>query len=252
VPQRDVLEPDERVRADDAGEAADALGDDRVSLVRHGRGAFLVVPERLLDLAHLGAGEVADLGREPLERRGRESQRGEQLCVAVALQHLGRGGRRLEPEPFAGEALELRARRRIGPHGSGELAHAKPLDRPRDPLAVAVEREGPAGELEPERRRLGVHAVRATDHERVAVLLGACRDGAEGTVEALEHERARLLHGQGERRVEHVGRRQAVVEPATFAPDRLGDRVHERGYIVVRRSLELRDPRDGRRARFHA
>ena len=42
---------------------------DGVPLVRHRRGALLPLGERLLDLADLGAGEVADLGRDRVERR---------------------------------------------------------------------------------------------------------------------------------------------------------------------------------------
>src|SRR5581483_6399831 len=41
VPQRDVLEADERVRADDAGKPADALRDHRVALVWHRRRPLL-------------------------------------------------------------------------------------------------------------------------------------------------------------------------------------------------------------------
>ena len=67
VPERDVLEPDERVRADDAREAADPLGDDRVALVRHRRRALLASAERLLHLRDLRTREVPDLERERVE-----------------------------------------------------------------------------------------------------------------------------------------------------------------------------------------
>ena len=107
VPERDVLEPDERVRAHDAREAADALGDDRVALVRHRRRALLALAERLRDLADLGAREVADLERELLERGRDERERGEQLGVPVALDDLRRDRLRLEPEALAREPLEL-------------------------------------------------------------------------------------------------------------------------------------------------
>ena len=67
VPEGDVLETHDRRRSDDPGEAADPLGDDRIALVRHRRRALLPAAERLLDLAELGTGEVADLGRETIE-----------------------------------------------------------------------------------------------------------------------------------------------------------------------------------------
>ena len=67
VPERDVLERDSRGRPNDPREAADALGNDGVLLVRHRGGALLPPAERLLDFCHLGAGEVSDLERELLE-----------------------------------------------------------------------------------------------------------------------------------------------------------------------------------------
>src|SRR6476646_1787033 len=50
VPERHVLQPDERVRAYDPGEPADSLGDDRVPLVRHRGRTLLTLAERLGDL----------------------------------------------------------------------------------------------------------------------------------------------------------------------------------------------------------
>ena len=56
----------------------------------HRRGALLTRAERLLDLAHLGALEVADLGREALEPGAGERDRLDELGVAVARDDLGR------------------------------------------------------------------------------------------------------------------------------------------------------------------
>ena len=70
VPERDVLEPDLRRPRDDPREAADPLGGDRVALVWHRGGALLSLGERLLDLAHLGTGEVTDLEAEGIEGGG--------------------------------------------------------------------------------------------------------------------------------------------------------------------------------------
>ena len=90
----------------------------------------------------------------------------------------------------------------VGADGARELADAHPLERPSDARAVALERERPAGELEPERGRLGVDAVSTPDRQRVAVLLGARDDGGEGTVEPAEDQRAGIADLQRERRVE--------------------------------------------------
>ena len=60
---------------------------DRVALVRHRARALLAGAERLLDLAHLGALEVADLGREALQPGAGERDR------AAAARRGGRAGR---------------------------------------------------------------------------------------------------------------------------------------------------------------
>ena len=91
------------VAAQDAGEAGDPLGADRVALVRHRRGALLAGGERLLDLAHLGPLQVADLGREALQAgAGDRDPRGEH-GVAVARDRPGwrrpRAAARAAPSP---------------------------------------------------------------------------------------------------------------------------------------------------------
>ena len=171
--------PTTAFRAHDPREPADALGDDRVALVRHRRGALLAAAERLLDLAHLRAREVADLEREPLERGGDQRQRVEQLGVAVALEDLRRARRRLEAEPLAGDPLDLRVGGRVRADGARELADAHPFERARDACALPLELERPAGELQPERRRLGVDPVGATDRDRLALLLRSGDDGGQ-------------------------------------------------------------------------
>src|SRR5207237_8369694 len=103
VPERDVLEPHDRGAAEHACEAADALGDDGVPLVRHRRRALLPAAERLLHLRNLRARQMADLECELVERRAGDRECREQLCVTVALENLGRGRRGLETESLAGD-----------------------------------------------------------------------------------------------------------------------------------------------------
>ena len=68
VPERLVLEPGPGVAADQPGEPRDPLREDRVPLVGHRRAPLLARPERLHQLGDLGVLQVADLGRDPLER----------------------------------------------------------------------------------------------------------------------------------------------------------------------------------------
>src|ERR671918_280675 len=113
VPEGDVLEADERITANQACDPADALRHDRVALVGHRGRALLAPTERLLDLAHLGPSEMANLEREPLQRRSEERQGREEIGMSIALDDLSRARRRLEPESFAGQALDLGRRPRI-------------------------------------------------------------------------------------------------------------------------------------------
>ena len=73
------------------------------------------------------------------------------------------------------------------------------------------------------------------------MLLGPCGDHVEGALEPVQHERPGLLHGERQRRVEHVGGRQSEVEPAAVVTEPGRDRVDERGDVVIRLALELRD-----------
>ena len=84
-----------QVAAQHPGQPAQLLGLHRVALVGH-RARALLRPgaERLLDLAHLGALQVADLGGERLDGRADRRARVEQLGVAVAGEHLGGRHRR--------------------------------------------------------------------------------------------------------------------------------------------------------------
>ncbi len=171
VPERHVLEPDDRSAADDSSEAADALRDDRVALVRHRGRPLLAAAERLFDLAHLRPGQVADLERELLERGGGNRESREELGMAVALEDLGRGRRRLEPESLAGVPFHLRVGCRVGADGARQFSDPKTFERSFDSVTIPCELERPACELEPEGRGLCVDAVRASHHQRVAVLL---------------------------------------------------------------------------------
>ena len=169
--------------------------------------------------------------------------------MPVARDDLRRDRLRLEAEPLAGDPLELRVGRRVGADRAGELPDAHPVERAAQPLAAAVELERPAGELQPEGRRLGVDAVRAADAERLPVLLGPGDDRCQRPLDALEQERARVAQLQRERRVDDVGRGQPVVEPAALLAEPVLDGVDEGGEVVVRLALELGDPLRRRRDR---
>ena len=157
---------------------------------------------------------MADLGRKALERGGRDGECREELRMPVALHDLGCRRLGLEPEPLAGDALDLGIDRRIVADGARELSDANSFERARDPAPGAVELEGPDRELQAEGRRLGVDAVRAADRERQAVLVRPLHHRGEGPVDPIHDQLARSAKLERERRVDHVGRGEPVVEPA--------------------------------------
>ena len=75
--------------ADDAGEAGEVFGEDRVALVGHGAAALLAGVEELLGFAHFAALEVADFGGQALDAAGDDGQGAEEGGVAVAGDDLG-------------------------------------------------------------------------------------------------------------------------------------------------------------------
>ena len=131
--------PAMQVAPQDPGQARQPLGRDRVALVGHGRRALLPGLEPLLDLAHLGALEVAQLRGDQLDawprptRRRRGTRRGgrgrspgwpgpgcsPRRRADVALRPPGRRWSRCPPRPTA-----CRPRRPRGPSAAGSRSRS--------------------------------------------------------------------------------------------------------------------------------
>ena len=194
---------------------------------------------------------MTDLGREPVERRGDEGQRREQLGMAVALEDLRRARRGLEAQPLAGDPFDLRIDRGVLAHRARELSDAHPGERLLEAHAVALEPERPAGELQPEGRRLGVHPC-VRPMQSVSRCSSARARTAWNARSSLRGRGPRGLDGERLRGVEHVRGGEAEVEPAAVLAEGLRDRIDERRDVVVRLPLELRDPFRRRRMRDSA
>ena len=105
--------------------------------------------------------------------------------MAVALEDLRRARRGLEAQPLAGDPFDLRVDR-------GVLAHRARASRRASRRAPARGARGrararPAGELQPEGRRLGV-PVCPPHAERLAMLFCLREDGVERALEPFEDE----------------------------------------------------------------
>ena len=233
MPERDVLQARAGVAAERASEAGDTLAELGVALVRHRGGAGLALGEGLSDLADLGALQPAHLGREFLERGADAGEHGEVEGVAVALDDLRGDLGDAQAEAAAGALLDLGRDGGVGADGARHLADGDGLTRGPEALGVAIELGDPDGELEPERRRLGVDAVRAPHADRALVRDGAARDDLAQPAElAGEHVRGgdELETGRG---VPDVVGGQPVVDPARLRAERVGDRAQERRDVVV-------------------
>ena len=122
VPEGNVFHACEGEAAQDAGEAADALALVGVALVGHGGGALLGGAEGLFDFADFGAGEVADLGGELVERGGEEGEGVEDGGVAVALHDLGGDGVGGEAEALEGVVFDFGGDVGVGADRAGDFA----------------------------------------------------------------------------------------------------------------------------------
>ena len=133
---------------------------------------------------------------------------------------------------------------RAGDHADAHRLRAPARTRSMLALQVGV----PERQLQAERHHLGVDAMRAADHRRVLVLVGAGLDRLAERRHVLEDQVAGFDHLQRLRGVDDVGRGQAEVQPAGRRPDDFGHRGRERNHVVLRRLFDLVDARDVERA----
>ena len=150
MPQGDILKSCLRVGAHHPRQSADLLAGHGIALVRHGRRAFLLFAEKFLGLADFGALQVADFGRDLVERGGDHRQRRQIMRVPVALDHLRRNRRRLQSQPRADFFFQFRAQMREGSDRAGKLAHPHILRGGSEARDVALRFGIPVGQLESE------------------------------------------------------------------------------------------------------
>ena len=173
-------------------------------------------------------------------REPRAGQRGDRAAGSASRSVPARGR-----EP-ARHPLDVGRRRGIAANSARELPDTHSRERAVEPF-VAVELEHPAEQLEAERRRLGMHAVRAP---MVTVSRCSCARAmtAPAAFDAVANEGAGTLDRQRERGVEDVGRGEPEVEPAPVGPDVGRHDVDERCDVVVGGALDLGHARRARNA----
>ena len=150
----------------------------------------------------------------------------------------------MEAERAEDLGLDVRAEMAVRPDRARDLARRDLVDGGRQPDPPALELERPAGQLEPERGRLGVDRVGPAHHHRPGFGPGTSDQHGE---EAIAVEQQALAGGaQLERQpgVDHVAAGQPEVEIAALRPDRLGDLADEGDDVVIGRPFDLGDPLD--------
>ena len=190
--------------------------DDRVALVRHRARALLARPERLLDLAHLGALEVADLGREALQPGAGQRDR------AAAARRGGRAGRPgWRPARARSPSRSSTRASKSGP----SVAYVPTAPEIAPPMICANARSSRsalrcASIAKPASLRPNDVGSACTPWVRPTHSVSACSRACSAS--ARRERRARRRRAarprarelQRQRGVDHVGGRQPVVDPA--------------------------------------
>ena len=208
--------------------------------------------EKLLRLQDLGALQVADFGRQPLDRRGDHAERGEIHGMAVARNDLRRDRLDRKPHFFRHIGFDARIDLRKGADRAGDGAGRDLLARQFEARPGARKLGEGDGELEPERGRLGMDAVRAADGRREFVFAGAPLQRGQQRIDVGNENigGANELHVQAG--VEHVGRGHAEMHEARVGADDFGEMGEEGDDVVLDLALDLVDARgvEGRRLPF--
>jgi len=115
-------------------------------------------------------------------------------------------GHRIRREPHLGADIffNFRALMRKGAHGSRELSYGDILARRFEARPVPAGLLIPNRQLEPERHRLAMNAVRPAYHHRMAILECPFLQHSNQLVEILENQIERFGHLHGQRRIDDV------------------------------------------------
>ena len=126
-----------------------------------------------------------------------------------------------------------------GAHRARKLANPHVFRSRIEANQVAVDLRIPVQQLQPEGGRLSVHAVRAADGRRVLELDRSPPKHLFQPQDAMAQQPGSRLHLQRLRRVHHVVRGEAVVQPARLGTDLLRHRRGERDHIVLHFGLDV-------------
>ena len=242
VPKSHVFESDDGVGTDNAGEAANSLGefrgcacggidDDPLPDVSGPSKGFF-------DLADLSSLKRANLGRDLVECGGSESEHLEVLGVTIPLDDLIRHFGWLESELGADVFFDFDGNAGEGANGTGEHANRYTFFHGDRASTIPSHFGPPKGEFEAEGHRFCVDTVGSAHAEGVFELDGPFGQSRHQSIDAVDEEGRRVRHLHRERGVFDVVGCEAVVDPSSFFAKARRNGTSE-GDEVVTRLIEL-------------
>ena len=242
MPEGDVLHRRDNRHTHQTGQAGQVFGQNRVALVRHGRGAFLPLGEELFGFQNLGPLHVADFDGDVFDGGGDHPQRGKECGVTVAGDDLRADRLGLKAKLCADMLFHRRVdigecAHRTGNRAGGNLGPCGPQTG-----QVAVHFGVEAGKGQAHGGRLGVDAVAAADAHRILVLERAAFQRGQQTFHIGDQDVRGAHQLNIERGVEHIRRRHALMNKARLViADDLGQMGQKGDDVMFGHGLDLVD-----------
>src|SRR6266498_1124200 len=131
MPECDIFQTFQAVCSYHSGKAANALRDDRISLVRHGARSFLAHSKVLLSFADLCSLQMPNSECKFFERRSDNSQRAQELSITIPLNDLSGNRGWLETKPSADFLFYHRVKMSETSYCATNFAHGDRFPGPR-------------------------------------------------------------------------------------------------------------------------
>ena len=179
--------------------------------------------EELFGFQHFGPLQMTDFGGEAFHRGRDDAERRKIHGVAVARDDLRRDRLRHQSHVLGDMFLDARIDMRKGADGAGDGARRDFLAGGDQAFAGTGKFRVGVGELEAERRRLGMDAVAAADGRRHLVFEGALFQRRQHLVDIGDQQIGGADKLDVEAGVEHVGGGHALMDEARLRTDDLGE-----------------------------
>src|SRR5262245_54917835 len=172
MPQRNVLEPGDRVASDHPCKSAQSFPGYRISLVRHSGTSFLARTEIFLQLQNLGSLQVAKFCCPAVNARCDYRQLRTECSMAITLNNLRRKTVRLQPKSSTNLFLNFGIKMGMSPDGSAEFSDRDFRSCGSHSPFGAPEFVIHQSHLQAKRDWLSVDPVASADHGNVLVFPG--------------------------------------------------------------------------------